>query len=277
MKQRLAFAVFAATLCLSGTSQANKLFAEVGAWQVSQDKEQDGLTACRAHYDAPSGSGHFIMAVRTNDVGYVSIDTPKGLTGEDTDALLSFGSSHMSVTATVYGKRLVFGEMGIDDINNLMSEGNFKWEAFDRSGTVDVGSDMVGEAVAGLERCVEESKTKQASPSPKDTGGNEVDSDALRLGKGCPKLGSVKSPPHQSTRKVTFYNQLAGESPAVTLYWLNPDGEPVEEPEIFDENGEVKVDTYDGAVYIAKDFEGKCYGGTFVIKPGDDEVYVVGQ
>lgn len=74
--------VFAATLCLSMTSQAKeKPFGEdFGGWKFTQEEEKSGLVNCRAHYDE-SGSGHFIIATRTNDVGYVSIDTPKGMNG----------------------------------------------------------------------------------------------------------------------------------------------------------------------------------------------------
>jgi hypothetical protein len=159
MKQRLALAVFAATLCLSATSHAEGVpFGEgFGGWTFDQEDEKGGLVNCRAHYDG-SGSGHFIIAMRTNDVGYVSISTPKGLKGQDTEARLIYGSDDVGVDAKVYGPRLVFSPMNDMFLSTLMAEGNFGWEAFGRSGVVDVGSDMVGEALARLAMCVEENK-----------------------------------------------------------------------------------------------------------------------
>lgn len=274
MKQGLAIAVFAAISCLSITSQAKETsFGKAfGGWTFTQEKENDGLVNCRAHYDG-SGSGHFIIATRTNDVGYVSIDTPKRLTGTYSDGLLTSGFNQRGVQATVFGKRLVFGTMSESELSDLMGEGYFKWEIPSRklSGEVDVGTEMIGEVLARLSMCVAENKARS---TPTNAKGQVVENDAYRMGEGCPKIGKAKSPtPIQPTRKVTFYNQSEEDLPATTLYWLNPDGEPVE-TEIFDERGKAVVDSYDGAKYIAKDFSGTCYGGTLTVKPGQTEVIV---
>lgn len=161
MKQRLAMAVFTATLCLSATGQAKEIpFGEdFGGWKFTQE-EDHGFVNCRAHYDN-SGSGHFIMAMRTNGDGYVSINTPKGLSGTYPDGKLIFGSGEMDVEAKVYGPRLLFTHMTEQDLSDLMGdEGRFTWVIPSRnlSGKVDVGGDIVGEALARVSVCVEENK-----------------------------------------------------------------------------------------------------------------------
>jgi hypothetical protein len=141
-------------------------------------------------------------------------------------------------------------------------------------------------ALATLVACAEpvtQPDTSKAAAKPavqapiadisKNAQGKEVDNDALRMGKGCPAVGAIKSPGSKNpTRKVTFINQIKAER-AATLYWLNPDGEPVE-TEIFDDKGQAVIDTNDDQSYIAKDFDGTCYGGVYTIKKGQTQVIV---
>lgn len=111
------------------------------------------------------------------------------------------------------------------------------------------------------------------APVPKNTQGKVVESDALRMGKGCPAVGAVKSlGPKNPTWKVTFVNKIKSGG-AATIYWLNPDGEPVE-TEIFDDKGQAVIDTNAGQAYIVKDFAGTCYGGVHVINKGQTQVVV---
>lgn len=117
------------------------------------------------------------------------------------------------------------------------------------------------------------SKPAAQVSAPKNAQGKVVESDALRMGKGCPAVGSIKSPgPKKPTWKVTFVNQIKPER-AATIYWLNPDGEPVE-TEIFDEKGQAVIDTNAGQAYIVKDFDGTCYGGVHIINKGQTQIVV---
>ena len=118
-----------------------------------------------------------------------------------------------------------------------------------------------------------EERAGLADLTSRNAKGEVVEADAFRMGKGCPKVGSVKSPlPSKPARTVTFVNKIA-EDRAATIYWLNPDGEPVES-DIFGDNGKVDIDTNDGAVFVVKDFDGTCYGGTHTIAHGQTEVIV---
>lgn len=92
---------------------------------------------------------------------------------------------------------------------------------------------------------------------PKDAAKQPVESDAAHFGKGCPAWGQYVSGPSQVATKARFMNKA---DRAVTVYWIDFKGLPVEYAGLMP-GEEFRVDTFEGHVWIAKDFAGECLGG----------------
>ena len=92
---------------------------------------------------------------------------------------------------------------------------------------------------------------------PKDAAKQPVESDAAHFGAGCPAWGQYVSGPSQMATKARFMNKA---DRAVTVYWIDFKGLPVEYAGLIP-GEEFRVDTFEGHVWIAKDFAGECLGG----------------
>ena len=93
-----------------------------------------------------------------------------------------------------------------------------------------------------------------------------VESEHLRMGAGCPALGSQPSPTSGTPTTIIFNNQ-AGR--AVTVYWLDYNGQPVEMLPLSN-GGQGNLSTYVGHRFIAKDFDMTCHGGVIEVPSGYD-------
>ena len=92
---------------------------------------------------------------------------------------------------------------------------------------------------------------------PKDAARPPTESDAARFGKGCPAWGQFASGPSALAAKARFMNK---SDRAVSVYWLDFRGRPVEYAALLP-GEEFRADTFEGHVWIAKDFAGECLGG----------------
>lgn len=93
-----------------------------------------------------------------------------------------------------------------------------------------------------------------------------IDSDATRLGAGCPALGEFASPPSDNPAHAVFVNN---SDVAVTIYWIDFDGQIQEYAGTLP--GESwEVETWAGHYWLAKDFDGTCHGGTMVTAAGQN-------
>ena len=123
-------------------------------------------------------------------------------------------------------------------------------------------------ATTKIEECNSRQGKVKAAPviraAPKDPGIN-MESDAVRLGKSCPRLGSVVSPASSRPIKINFVNRITSGM-AATIYWLDFRGVPVDYAIL--EAGTTTLETYVGHAWIVKDFNGDCYGGVMVARPG---------
>ena len=101
-----------------------------------------------------------------------------------------------------------------------------------------------------------------------------VESNAHRMGTGCPRLGSVISPTSNAPTTIEFVNRIASDR-ATTIYRIDSKGNPVGFA-IFDKKP-LMFTTYVGHSWIVKDSDGRCYGGVFVTKPGHNPFVVRGR
>lgn len=92
---------------------------------------------------------------------------------------------------------------------------------------------------------------------PQDAAAQPVESDAADFGAGCPAWGQYASGPSEVAAKARFMNK---SDRAVTIYWLDFKGLPVEYAALLP-GEEFRADTFEGHVWIAKDFAGACLGG----------------
>jgi hypothetical protein len=97
-----------------------------------------------------------------------------------------------------------------------------------------------------------------------------VESDAHRMGAGCPQLGQYKSPPSTARTTIEFTGQV---DHAVTVYWIDFKGNPVDYGGLVG-NNKLKFDTFLGHYWIAKDFDGRCYGGVMQARAGANRIVV---
>lgn len=93
-----------------------------------------------------------------------------------------------------------------------------------------------------------------------------AESDATRLGAGCPAFGMFASVPSDQPAHAIFVNQ---SDVAVSIYWIDFDGQIVEYGATLP--GETwEVDTWSGHFWLAKDFDGTCHGGMHVATAGQN-------
>lgn len=95
----------------------------------------------------------------------------------------------------------------------------------------------------------------------------QVEDDASRFGKGCPKLGAVVSENSSKKAKVVFKYHIASGR-ATTIYWLDFNGKPVEMATFDEQDNTVRLNSFVGHSFIVKDFDGTCYGDFFEVQPG---------
>ena len=104
-----------------------------------------------------------------------------------------------------------------------------------------------------------------------DSQATAIENDAYRMGKGCPKVGSLASPSSTKVATIKFTDNIASER-AASIYWIDFKGNLVEMG-IF-KNGEASFNSYAGHIFIVKDFDGTCYGGSYTLKAGHNEFSV---
>lgn len=98
-----------------------------------------------------------------------------------------------------------------------------------------------------------------ASPTPQT-----ASSFGDRGGAGCPPPGRYKSPPSQQSTTAVFTNRA---DRAVSLYWLDFDGKAKEYAGLLPGESSTQR-TFVGHVWIAKSFDGACFGGLHMMNPG---------
>jgi hypothetical protein len=122
-------------------------------------------------------------------------------------------------------------------------------------------------AMLKIEECVERGGVPprggsigQGGPAPVAP----VESDAARLGDGCPAFGAYASPASDVPAHVRFYN---ASDIAVSLYWIDFGGQIVEYAGTLPGES-YEVDSFVGHYWLAKDFDGTCHGGLIEITDG---------
>ncbi|WP_373356110.1 hypothetical protein [Pseudoroseicyclus sp. CXY001] len=97
-----------------------------------------------------------------------------------------------------------------------------------------------------------------------------AESDAARLGRGCPAWGQFRSPPGNAAAEVIFRNDA---EQAVSIYWIAEDGEIIEREALLPDE-EVALQTFAGQYFLAKDAEGTCHGGVIQVAPGQSSFVI---
>lgn len=104
-------------------------------------------------------------------------------------------------------------------------------------------------------------RRKAVAPKPKPM---PIESDAHRLAGNCPVLGVSANGHGPAT--VEFIDTKSSMGPALTLYWVDFNGNPTEMGIFLD--GPIRLDSSASHRFIAKDFSGTCFGGMMITRPG---------
>ena len=238
-----------------GQTYDSRAYADVRGWLVSATNDAQGFAGCWA---APTGQGSMVALalIRGSWEIWVSSIATSGfeggtitVDGSVTDAQFGFfaeSGAYAAITpplvrAIAQGSRLQIS------INN------------DLSGSWSLSGSAA--AITKVEECAARSGQIAAPATASGTAAGGVESDALRMGSGCPAAGAAASGSNGTPAQVVFVNMT---DRAVTVYWLDFAGMPVEYAGLLPGESQA-MDTWAEHRWLAKDFDGTCYGG--VIAP----------
>ena len=100
----------------------------------------------------------------------------------------------------------------------------------------------------------------------------QVESDAHRMGTGCPRLGTVFSPNSNTPATIEFIDQASQADGAKQVYWIDGQGNPVS-ISIFD-NRRANISSYTGHKFVVKNFDGRCFGGVYEVRAGHNRFFI---
>ena len=257
-------AVICATFGLAAQAQDFEIetyAADVRGWQVDALSDDQGFFAC-AGMSGEQKDG-YLAVMQTRDGWMLRVPT------EQTE---SFEGALVTIDGREIDSQIGFFPEGAGHI--ALADQAVDWIAQGSRLKVAVNNDLTtnwvlsGSAamVTKVTECYKrKGVVKTAAPAkpkpPKKVAPKVVENDALRSGQDCPEIGSVASYASDTASNIQFYN---ASDVAITLYWLDFDGNPVEYAALLPGEDYV-VDTWAEHFWLARDFEGTCRGG--VIQP----------
>lgn len=234
-------------------------YATVKGWQVDVLSNDQGFLGCAGSVQQAQG---YLIVMRTAQDGW-KLRVPSSQTESYAGALITIDSHAIDSQAG-------FTPEGAAEL--LITETAVGWIANGSRLKIEVNDDLttqwalsgsaamigkINECFAGQGQAPKKTAAKPAAPAA-------VDSDALRMGADCPAVGAVVSGGNATPAQVTFYNAT---DVAVSLYWLDFNGVPVEYAGLLP-GDEYVVDTWSEHFWLAKDFDGTCHGGVIQPAPG---------
>lgn len=258
-----------AVLWLGGVAQAQSFdaavyAADVRGWQVDALTDDQGFLGCGGTTDQPFG----VLGVIQSRDGWL-LRVPSMQTESFEGALVTIGRRDID-------SQIGFLPEGAGEI--FVTDQAIGWLAAADRVTVAINNDytatwgLLGSAamIAKVKECYSRKGAAQAAATRKPRP-QPVENDALRAGTGCPAPGSVASTGNGAAAQVQFYNAT---DRAVTLYWLDFDGMPIEYAALLPGEDYI-VNTWSEHPWLARDFNGTCRGGVIYPAPGDHvwEIY----
>ncbi len=271
--RQIRFLLCAAILCLSGTAQAQSFdaavyAADVRGWQVDALTDGQGFLGCGGTTDQPFG----VLGVIQSRDGWL-LRVPTQQTESFEGAVVTIGNRQIDA-------QIGFLPEGAGEI--YLTDQAIGWLAQADEVTVAVNNDytatwgLLGSAamITKVKECyARKGSAKAAIAAPKAAVSvvKAPESDAQRGGIDCPAPGSVASTGNGTPAQLQFYNAT---DRAVTLYWLDFNGMPVEYAALLP-GEDWTVETWAEHPWIARDFEGTCRGGVIYPAPGNSvwEIY----
>lgn len=123
----------------------------IGGWFFTSELEKPGMVNCRAHLK--SGGNLLIMAMRTNDEAYVSVNAGR-IKGAFPNSWLQLANDALPVLAKTYGDRLVFATLNAGQLQMIGEQQGYTWTLADKAdttATVNLGP----QAAAAVNRVLE--------------------------------------------------------------------------------------------------------------------------
>lgn len=236
-------------------------YAEVKGWQVDSLK------------DAPSGTFLGCMASSEQPSGYLMVGQMVWgwLVRVPADKTEGYEGGVIAVDGKAVDSQFGFapegaGEANIsDEMVPQIGNGTALTTKINGEAPVTWRLEGSGAMIGKVKECFTNNGVAPGGKAPTSTPAPAaVDSDALRMGKDCPKLGEWRSGGNTTPAHVTFVN---GADLAVSVYWLDFEGKPVEYAGLLPGES-YSVDTWTDHYWLAKDFDGTCHGGVIIPAPG---------
>lgn len=121
-------------------------------------------------------------------------------------------------------------------------------------------------AITKLDECYDRAGGHAAPPPPPPpppppVAPPGVDSDAAKMGAGCPQPLALRSAQSRDAAAVEFVNR---SDRALNLYWLDFNGNAVEYAGLLPGES-TRMTSYIGHFWVMKDFDFTCHGGALVV------------
>jgi len=269
------FLLASAVLCPAGTAFAQSFTTtlyspDVRGWQVEALTDSQGFLGCGGTSDQPFG---VIAVVRSRDGWLLWVPTSQ---------TESFEGAVVTIDRRVIDAQVGFLPEGVGEI--FLTDQAIGWLSQADEVTVAINNDytatwgLLGSAamITKVNECYQNRgtvrSTSTAAPrkqAPK-AAPPVVENDALRAGVNCPRPGSVASSGNATPANVRFVN-VTGV--AINLYWLDFDGQPVEYAALLP-GEDYSVETWSEHPWLARDFNGTCYGGV-IYPPAGNSVWEI--
>lgn len=233
-------------------------YGQARDWAVSAVKVEGTFARCAAE------NPNVGFALENSTEGYTLVLSGPPSNPTEYKAYLDISPKSFSVTfyPTADGRYITFLEPKL--LNAI--KGGQKIAYYMDGGEVTVWP-LAGATAAllKLQECVERGG-EGGIAAPAAVAPAPVESDAARLGAGCPAPGAQISPRSTTPAKATFVNK---SDQAVSIYWIDFKGQ-IQEMGATLPGETFEAKTFAGHFWLAKDFDGKCHGGIFTAVPGQN-------
>lgn len=244
-----------AALCaLPAAARTTLPYANLPGWTVVVNQGSDGYVSCSARY--ATGPGTLEIEARR---GKWRLQVPSFHDDGTTTGRLILDSAKFNVDLiSNNGTATLTLPDGLAASLATAASVAVKQDGFDKITWFLKGNSA---AISTLAECDRRQGRPGTAANPKPP-----ESDAARLGGGCPAWGKERSPASNQPATAKFANK---SDRALTVYWLGFDGS-VQGYAGLVPGESTEIPSFVGHKWIAKDFTGSCVGGVMVVQPGEN-------
>jgi hypothetical protein len=254
----LGAAALAAALGMAGRALAEEIYCgEARDWTTVSFVERGQFRSCIASITRDGVT--WGMEMQADGLWQIVLAVP-GLYGA-TDVELDISRASMPATPAYADGANLF--IPVDwTVIDAVQAGSYM--TITEAGGISATVSLAGSAAAAgkIDECVarrgvapRSAPARAPAPAPKAA---VVENDALRPGYNCVDFRAVHTGPGSSDPTTIRFINEAGR--ALTVYWLDYDGIPQEMAALLPGES-ADLNSYEGHLFVARDFDGTCVGG----------------